>query len=313
MRRLLLGFVFAFAVGCGASAAPPPSPTAASQPRANKLGILLMAHGGPPEWNEGVLASVKPLRDRYDIEVAFGMADAASLQEGARKLEARGAQRIGVVRLFVSGESWTERTEQILGIRPGAPPPSTTHATTPDPHAAHGGHSMEFFRLETKASFAMSKEGLADAPSMGIVLADRAAALSKAPDHEDVLVLAHGPGDDDENARWIAKLDDRAKAIRARLPFRRVQVETLREDWPEKRVDAERRIRAFVERAGAEGGVAIVIPFRVQGFGPYKKVLEGLTYASDGQGLIPHAEVTTWIERQIGTLEHGAFRSPSAR
>ena len=311
MRRLLLaGFVFAFALGCGGSAAPTTPATPTSQPHATKLAVLLMAHGGPPEWNEGVLASVKPLRDRWDIEVAFGMADAASLQEGVRKLEARGAHRIGVVRLFVSGESWAERTEQILGIRPGAPPPGT-HA--PDAHAAHGGHSMEFFRLETKAQFAMSREGLADAPSMGNILADRAAALSKMPPREDVLVLAHGPGDDDETARWIAKLDDRAKVIRARLPFRRVQVETLREDWPEKRVDAEKRIRAFVERAGAEGGVAIVIPFRVQGFGPYKKVLEGLTYAADGTGLIPHAEVTKWIERQIGMLEPGAFQSPPAR
>lgn len=311
MRRLILGFVLACAaLGCGGNTAKTTS-SAASQPRATKPAVLVMAHGGPPEWNEGVLASVKPLRDRWDIEVAFGMADAASLQEGVRKLEARGAHRIGVVRLFVSGESWAERTEQILGIRPGAPPPGTQAAT--DPHAGHDGHSMEFFRIETKASFAMSREGLADAPSMGNILADRAAALSKAPPREDVLVLAHGPGDDDENTRWIAKLDDRAKVIRDRLPFRRVQVETLREDWPEKRVDAEKRIRAFVERAGAEGGVAIVIPFRVQGFGPYKKVLEGLTYAADGTGLIPHAEVTKWIERQIGSLESGAFQSPPAR
>jgi hypothetical protein len=49
------------------------------------------------------------------------MADAASLQDGVRKLEEQGVERIGVVRLFVSGDSWYERTEQILDIRPGAP------------------------------------------------------------------------------------------------------------------------------------------------------------------------------------------------
>lgn len=47
------------------------------------------------------------------------MADAASLQEAVGKLEVRGAKRIGVVRLFVSGESWYERTRQSLGL--GAP------------------------------------------------------------------------------------------------------------------------------------------------------------------------------------------------
>jgi len=64
-----------------------------------------MAHGGPPEWNEAVLESVKPLKAKYDVEVAFGMADAASLQESVQKLEARNVRKIGVVRLFVSGET----------------------------------------------------------------------------------------------------------------------------------------------------------------------------------------------------------------
>jgi sirohydrochlorin cobaltochelatase len=141
-------------------------------------------------------------------------------------------------------------------------------------------------------------------------VADRVAALSVAAAQENVLILAHGPGDDTENARWLAMLDARAQAIRARAPFRRVQVETLREDWPDKRAVAEARLRAFVKRANDEGGRAIVIPFRVQGFGPYAQVLEGLDYASDHQGLIPHPEVTRWIEHEIRALEAGPFRSP---
>ena len=171
---------------------------------------------------------------------------------------------------------------------------------------------MEFFRVTTGSSYALSVQGLADAPEMGTILADRATALSKDPAREDILVLAHGPADDDENARWLARLDARASVVRARAPFRRVHVETLREDWPEKRVDAEKRIRDFVQRASSEGGKAIVIPFRVQGFGPYAKVLEGLDYAADGTGLIPHAEVTKWIERQISAVGAGPFRPSGA-
>jgi hypothetical protein len=286
---------------------------ASAKPSADAFGVLLMAHGGPPEWNEAVLESVKPLQSRYPIEVAFGMADAASLQEGVRRLEAKSVRRIAVVRLFVSGESWTERTEQIFGLRPGAPAAAAPSAPHGDhAHAGHEGHSMAFFRVQTRASYALSVEGLADASDMGEVLADRAAALSKTPAREDVLVLAHGPGDDAENARWLAKLDARAAAIRARAPFRRVQVETLREDWPDKRASAEKRIRAFVERASAEGGKAIVIPFRVQGFGPYAKVLEGLEFVSNGAGLIPHPAVTKWVERQITSLAPGPFRTPDS-
>lgn len=287
--------------GCATQASrnEPASQTAAKQ---DNFGVLVMAHGGSKQWNEEVLAAVQPLKDQYNLEVAFGMADAASLQEGVRQLESKGVRRIGVVRLFVSGESFRERTEQILGMAPGAPdapPPSADHSE----HAGHGGHSMEFWKIQTQSSFVLSDQGLVEAPEMGDVLAGRAKALSREPQLEDVLILAHGPGDDAENERWLAQLDARADVVRKAVPFRTVRVETLREDWPEKREAAERRIRAFVEAAKQGDGRAIVVPFRVQGFGPYAKVLEGLDYVSDGQGLIPHPGVTQWIAHQIETLE----------
>jgi hypothetical protein len=96
--------------------------------------------------------------------------------------------------------------------------------------------------------------------------------------------------------------------VRQARPFRRVQVETLREDWPEKRQAAEVRVRAFVQRATAEGGTAIVIPFRIQGFGPYARVLEGLDYVADRTGLMPHRILTEWIEEQVATLRRGPFQ-----
>ncbi len=82
---------------------------------------------------------MKPLQSTYAIEIAFGMADAASLQDSVAKLEARKVHRIGVVRLFVSGESFVDETEKIFGLKPGAPltPPPPA---APDAHAGHGGH-----------------------------------------------------------------------------------------------------------------------------------------------------------------------------
>lgn len=269
---------------------------------AARFGVLVMAHGGSREWNDSVTAAVKPLEQKYPVEVAFGMADATSLQESVAKLEQRGVGQIAVVRLFVSGESWRERTAQMLGLMPGAPPrPEVQHGA----HRHHGdGHEMAFWRVSSSARFAMAESGLIDAPEMGAVIAGRAAALSKNPAAEDVLILAHGPGDDDENARWLAKLDARAEEVRRIRPFRRVAVETLREDWPEKRAAAEARIRAFVERANQEGGKAIVVPFRVQGFGPYARVLGSLEYVSDGTGLLPDPKVTEWIEREAEALRN---------
>lgn len=276
---------------------------------ADGFGVLVMAHGGGAEWNREVAAALAPIGGDYPIEIAFGMADATSLQDGVRKLEAKGVHRVGVVRLFVSGDSWYERTEQILGVRPGAPerPAQSEHAA----HGEHEGHSMAFWQLDTEAVFALSRQGLADAPEMGSVLAERARTLSSDPSLEDVLILAHGPGDDEENGRWLEQINARAEAVRRALPFRRVHVETLREDWPEKRKAAEVRIRTFVERAQREGGRAIVVPFRVQGFGPYREVLAGLDYTSNGQGLVPHPEVQKWVRRQAEELRRSGFGGAS--
>ena len=66
---------------------------------------------------------------------------------------------------------------------------------------------MALWRITSSASFTLGQEGLLDAPEMGEVLADRATKLSQHPETEDVLILAHGPGDDAENARWLAKLE----------------------------------------------------------------------------------------------------------
>ena len=278
------------------------------QPPRDDFGVLVMAHGGPPEWNAAVLEAVEPLEARQPIEVAFGMADAISIRDAVARLEREGVRRIAVVRLFVSRSSWLERTEQILGVEEGAPPHDP--AAAEPAHGAHAGHSMAFFRVDSSSTFVIGTSGLAEAVEMGPILADRAKALSREPAREDVLVLAHGPGDDTENAEWLAQIDARAEAIRSAAPFRRVEVATLREDWPEERKVAEQQIRAFVERAVAEGGRAIVIPFRVHGFGPYADVLQGLEYTSSGDGLLPHANVTTWIERQIAEMRDGPFRTP---
>lgn len=268
----------------------------------DREGVLIMAHGGRDDWEAGVLASVAPLRDRYPLEVAFGMADAASLQEAVDRLEARGVQDIAVVRLFISGESWYERTAQILGLQPGAPErPQHTHGTMED-GGQHAGHRMEFWQLHSEADFIMSEPGLADAAPMADVLLDRATALSENPAREDVLVLAHGTGDDAENDRWLEKMDARAQRLRLEGGFHRVRVATLREDWPEKREPSAAAVRNFVEETTRNGRTALVIPFRVFGFGPYAETLEGLEYRSDGRGLIPHPAVARWVAKQVEQL-----------
>ncbi|MCH7807862.1 MAG: hypothetical protein IIB60_01450 [Planctomycetes bacterium] len=259
-----------------------------------KTGILVMAHGGGDAWNRDVESVVEPLRANHSVEIAFGMARTSTIREGVRRLEESGARRIAVVRMFVSGDSFLQRTERIFGLR-DAPPVNAEHASH---MAGGGGHGMEPpERIITKASFAISQQGVGASSLVDEILADRVKALSTDPANESVLILAHGPGDEAENERWLANMRLRAQRVHKIGPFRHVQCETLREDWPQRRTEAERRIRAYVEAGNKDGGRVIVVPFRIAGFGPYRKILDGLTYVADERGFCPHPNMTRWIEQ----------------
>jgi hypothetical protein len=273
------------------------------QENGSKFGVLLMAHGGGQEWNAAVEKSTAGLVTKFPVEVAFGMADAESIEESVKRLQANGVEHIGVVRMFVSGESWYQRTRQILGLEEGAP--SREEAKRENPRASTF-MPMGFWELDTDLSFYVSEDGLADASEMDGVLISRIQSLSTDPSNEVVVVLAHGTGSDDEDSRWVEKITERTELAKASLGLHEIKVFTLREDWLGKREEAEQRIRSYIDGINHAGLVPLVVPFRVQGFGPYARVLEGLDYKSDGQGLLPHENVSQWIENQTEILKRVA-------
>ena len=89
----------------------------------------------------------------------------------------------------------------------------------------------------------------------------------------------------------------RTERLRELGDFIDIRCETLREDWPGRRAEAEKRINEFVQSHNDEGTRVIVVPFRVAGFGPYREVLAGLSYIADEQGFCPHPNMTTWIDQ----------------
>jgi len=261
---------------------------------AKKTGILVMAHGGSAAWNNSIETTVEPLRKDHPIEIAFGMARASTLHEAVQKLERDDVRDIAVVRMFISGDSFLGRTSSILGLSGDAPPYEPASSKS-DGHG--GGHGMAApRRIPSESRFSLSTRGVAESPLVDQILFDRVKALSTNPAEESVLVLAHGPADEAENERWLANMRLRSQRIHEIGAFRHVQCETLREDWAQRRAEAVRRIREYVKAGSADGGRVIVVPFRIAGFGPYKEVLEGLTYVADGRGFCPHPNMTRWIE-----------------
>ena len=267
----------------------PGSTVAAQETSDASIGVLVMAHGGEAAWNDTVLAAVAPLQRQLPVAVALGMADRAALQAAIAELEAAGVQRAVVVRMFVSGASFRTQTEYLLGLSDDVPRFFMDHEGPEPPD-----------RVMRSIEVVISEGGLGDSPLVGQILSERVAALSLNPARETVLILAHGMGRESDNEALLRAMESRAEAVRAAASYRRVIVETLREDWEGPRSDAEARIRALVEGATNAGERVIVVPFRVSGFGPYAKVLEGLEYAADGRGLLPHPLLIEWIRRSAG-------------
>src|SRR5688500_5239450 len=81
------------------------------------VGILIMAHGGMPEWDAAVAEAVTPMKDVVPTSLALGMADPATMQAALDSLQSQGVDKVAVVRLFLSGESFIHDTEFYLGLR----------------------------------------------------------------------------------------------------------------------------------------------------------------------------------------------------
>ena len=273
------------------------------QAKGAKFGLLLMAHGGTEEWNEAVQNATTEISDKYPVEIAFGMADAGSIEESVRRLEGLGVEDVGVVRMFVSGESGYERTQQILGILEGAPSKGANE-TPPNTFMPMG-----FWKIETDIKFHLSEDGLADATEMDEVIVSRIKGLIRQPEREVAIVIAHGTGSDEEDSRWVKKITQRTETAKLTLGLRDIKVFTLREDWFAKRGEAESNIRTYMESVINDGLNPLVIPFRVHGFGPYARVLEGLDYRADKLGLLPHENVNLWVANQLELLRQTAQRA----
>ena len=137
-------------------------------------------------------------------------------------------------------------------------------------------------------------------PLLAQVLLERAKELSKNPEKETVILLAHGTDSEERNQHWMENLAALTDKMRENggADFRNIQYHTWREDWADKREVAVKRIREMIEEAGRDGGTAIVVPERTAGRGGGEKHFEGLSYRY-ATGFSPHANFMLWVEQQI--------------
>lgn len=272
-----------------------------NQPR--NIGVLVLAHGVHrmhgeqvheernsemlPVWNASVLEVVKPLTDKYPLEVAFGMADPDTIQEAVHELEEKGVSEVIVVPLFISSHSpIIGNSRYILSLQEKLPE-TTTVKSLP--------------RIESKIKFHMTG-ALDDSILVAEILLERAMELSKNAAKETVILVGHGPNDEKENRLWLADMEKLASFVRKKGYFKEVEVATWRSDAPKEiKERAIRELRTMVEMSGKDGKV-IVIPHLLAMGGVESEIVEalkGLAYAFNGKTLLPHSNITRWVEMQV--------------
>lgn len=286
--------------------------------QAQDKGILVLAHGGSKEWNQAVTESAEPLKEKYQVEFAFGMANYVTMHHGIKALEEKGVSEIAVVQLFISSYSPIIRQNRyLLGKRDKLPErmmPLMHHIDeykkmmnieedTTDQSSGHRFYMPENLQpIPTDADIALAP-ALDDHRVVAQILQKRIQALSTDPVNETVLVVAHGPNAEDDNKKWIDTMESLTQKIRSvqqneGTPYKQIFALTVRDDASDAVFNqAKAHLRTLVRQAGQNGDV-IVVPLFLSSGGREQAVakrLEGLDFKWSGQTLLPDPLITDFL------------------
>jgi hypothetical protein len=140
---------------------------------------------------------------------------------------------------------------------------------------------------------------LNDHPIVADILASRARAISREPAREALVVVAHGPNEEDDNRRWLADMGSLAARLKQTERFPSLEYLTLRDDAPKPVRDAAtEQLREIVQREASAGRRVLIVPLLIS-FGGIERGLrerlEGLPYTMAEAALMPDDRLATWV------------------
>ena len=270
---------------------------------AEAQGILLLAHGGRDEWNREVRALAERVESSRPVEVAFGMANKRAIQDAVDRLVDRKVPEIVAVPLFVSSHSSVLRaTEYLLGLRDEAPPQMEAFGRmSARRDAGRNGTDPGFdwtTPIEATVPIAVTP-ALDDHALVAEILVSRAMGISRTPEDEAVVLVAHGPASDEDNALWLDNMRMLAERMRRQTRFSRIEQLTVRDDAADPvKAEATAELRAVVENAVQEGKSVLIVPLLLS-FGGIevgiRERLDGLPYRMPPQALLPDPRLSQWV------------------
>jgi sirohydrochlorin ferrochelatase len=260
------------------------------------VGTIVVAHGGSEEWNAPVLGIAAEAPTGGPVEVSFLMGEHARdhrFQDAVARLVERGATRIVVVPLLASSHSGHYEQIRWLAREVDTLSESMMH------HLHMAGIERPAADVAIRVTAALDASG-----EIATILAERAQALADAPAAQALFIVGHGPNGAEDYAGWMANLRPVADSVARLTGFRDVKLGLVRDDAPAPvREEAVRRIREIIQlQHDMTGRPVVVVPLLVsRGYVTEKlrKDLDGLPVVYEGEGLLPHPELASWIARRV--------------
>lgn len=264
---------------------------------ADRTGVLIVAHGGGPDWNQQLLDVAAAVRHSGPVRASFLMGPGAHerpFQREVAALRAAGATSIVVVPFFMSSHSGhLDQLRWLIG-----------QIEALDTTMMHHLHMGGIERPSDLGGLRLTA-ALDSAPELAAALTRRAVQLSEGRAERAVLLLGHGPNGAEDYARWMTALRPVAERVRRDAGYRFAGVELVRDDAPPLvRAEAVRRVREIVTWMNEATGLPVVVVPALVATGrvsreTFARDLAGLPVTYTGDALLPDPGMARWVERVV--------------
>lgn len=280
-------------------------------------GVLFIAHGTMnhgdshlysgctphhhSEWERFVLSSVDEIKSElpYKTEVAFGMWESHCFDEAISRLEnqlSADGQKLDhliVFPLFVSSHSEVIEMQKFIFKK-------RSDMVLPIPYVRQT-------RFQGQITY---MKALDYDPHISLILANRfhhlvhlAKDQGVSMKNMELVLVMHGPVDDEANIKWMEMGELYNKDIMYMFPVKKSHVLSLRDDAPTEvrdRMTAE--LRGIIINASKNGRMALILPLLISKGGIDAGIihrLKGLDYIWSGDAILPDSKLKDVILNRI--------------
>lgn len=251
------------------------------------IGVLVLSHGVGENSDRMMVRALEPIAAKMPTAVGFGMAmmQSSQLQSAVDDLTERGVKKIVLVPNGTTTpyNTLTRQWKYIFDLGEEA-----TYLEVP--------------KVRSEATFHMTGH-FSDSSLITDILYDHVREVSKNPASEMIMIIGHGPEDNEDNVADLKILNAHAERIKARNEFADVKIANLQDDAiaPVRKSNVK-RIRRWMKKAIDADQDVIVVAIAAASHGVQTHIrndLRGLDYTFADKGMSEHPKYIQWMESVI--------------